>query len=306
MAGKLWWPYQANLDSVIDATTAFHGRLAERGWLPDRVPLRAISVGITDLTFEAGHWPDLNEFLQIEREPSPGKTQARQSLALLMAQLAKWHMGLRPESQWLDIPRVLGIPSRDGIFRHTLMGRLSGVPGLTGAAGLPLTLVISEVEALPEPPGVLGRGKTWGAAAGGDSSKWLQPGQWRRQRQTPAFAKLVWASPAERKAWLASPAVKNNPKEQGLRVLQVNGAAQREAAKQVGATWSSSLEQWVISEFWETWPSQEWIRQADQRQSVLPPWKRTGETSRYSGWKQRVASASEPVEEHSETTEHSD
>ena len=298
MAGKLWWPYQASLDDVIDATSAFHGRLGERGWLPDRVPIRPLNIGITDLTFEGTHWPDLNEFLQIEREPGAGKTQARQSLALLMAQLVKWHMGLRPESRWLDIPRVLGLPARDGSFRHAVMGRLSGVPGLTGAAGLPLTLVVSELDALPEPPGVIGRGKTWGVAAGGDSTRWVQPGHWRRQRQSPAFAKLVWAPPAERKAWLSSQAVKDNPQEQGLRVLSVNGAAQREAAKQVGAVWAPTLEKWVISEFWEAWPSQEWIRQADNRQAQLPAWKRVGESGRYNNWKQRTAQAEPPpVEE---------
>jgi hypothetical protein len=294
MAGKLWWPYQASLDDTLAAAGAFHARLGERGWLPDRVPVRPLQVGITDLTFEGAHWLDLNEFLQIERDPTAGKTQSRQALALLLPQLAKWHMGLRPESRWMDIPRVLAVPARDGTFRHLVLGRLSGVPGLVGAAGLPLTLVVSELEALPEPAGTLGRGKTWGVAAGGDSSRWLQANTWRRQRQLPSFSKLVWAPQAERMAWLSSAAVADDMRGQGLRTLDVVGTAQREAAKQVGAIWSPTLGQWVLGEYWDAWPCQDWIRGADARAAKLPPWKRPGDQQKYSGWKKTAGQATPP------------
>lgn len=299
MAGKLWWPYQASIEDATNAASAFQSRLAERGWLTERFPVRPFQIGITDLTFDSAHWHDVNEFLQIERDPTAGKTQARLAILMLLAQASKWHTGLRPESRWMDIPRVLAVPARDGAFRHILLGRLAGVPGLTGAAGLPLTLVVAEHEALPEPSGIVGRGKVWGAAMGGDSSKWIQPQFWKRTRQSPAFAKLIWAAPAERKAWLASPQVKDDPKAQGLRIIEAKTAAEREAAKEIGAVWAPALNRWVIGEFWDTWPSQDWIRGAETRAAKLPFWRRPGQgqdaSQKYNNWKKRTAETEAPA-----------
>lgn len=307
MAGKLWWPYQASVEDAASAASEFQSRLAARRWLPERFPVRVFQIGITDLTFDGSHWHDVNEFLQIERDPSAGKTQSRIAILMLLAQATKWHMGLRPESRWMDIPRVLAVPGRDGAFRHVLLGRLSGVPGLTGAAGLPLTLSVAEHEALPEPPGVVGRGKVWGSAMGGDSAKWIQPNIWRRTRTSPAFSKLVWTSAAERKAWLSSSEVKQDPRGQGLRILEVGTAAEREAAKEVGGVWSMALNRWVIGEFWDTWPSQNWIQGAEARAAMLPFWRRPGRThdanQRYSNWKKRTAETEAPAPRETEDPE---
>lgn len=299
MAGKLWWPHRASIEDASNAASAFQSRLADRGLLSDRFPVRPFQIGITDLTFDGSHWPDVNDFLQIERDPTAGKTQARLAVLMLLAQASKWHMGLRPESRWMEIPRVLAVPARDGAFRHIVMGRLSGVPGMTGAAGLPLTLVVAEHEALPEPSGIVGRGRVWGSAMGGDSSKWIQPNLWRRTRQSPAFSKLIWSSPAEKKAWLSSQKVKDDPKGQGLRIIEVRTAAEREAAKEIGAVWSPALGRWVIGEFWDTWPSQDWIRGAEARASRLPFWRRPGHgqdaNQKFNDWKKRAAESSAPA-----------
>ena len=262
--------------------------MKDRGWIADWIPVRRLEIGITDLTFDSSHWMDVNEFLQIERDPSPGKTQARQSLALLLAQLTKWQIGLRPNSIWLDIPRVLAVPARDGTFKHIVMGRLSGTPGTSGASGLPLTLVVSEHEALPESFLGNSRGKVWGVAAGGDSSRWIQGNTWKYQRNTTALNKMIWASSVDRKQWLANENLKNDTKSQGLHVLNVNGIAQREAAKQIGAVWSSGLKSWVLCNFWDTWPSQEWIKGADARVANLPLWKRPNENKNIQSWKKDI------------------
>ncbi len=261
MSGKQWWPMVADLHESLDATRQFQDRLRDRGLIGDSDLPILHHIIKTDGRFAGEALTSCNDYMQLSNQDSLAKAQSRVAVARLLASTIKMMVALKPEGRMSGVPCVFCLPMVGGGLAHGLIASWD----IDSSSSRPLTLIISETDALPGLLELRGSIRHWRLVQGANTKRWLTHKTWLEQRKEAAFGKWLFGSYSERKAWAESLDADGISTH---KLVKWKGDLSDINGKALGAIHHSGTGEWLLPGFWDQESVNEWI--THQQKPIKP------------------------------------